>query len=590
MIQIRWSSAAAFLLAFLWAAPGSAADPAKTSASLAQVPADAPLVLHLKGFERTKDRVLTMVNNAVPKAGAFLRGKIEEGMKGLLQERELRALAKEGSIFVFSTDVPRQGQDEPNLAVIVQVSDYKAFRDGLLTDDERKNVKSTDGYETANLAGKDVYLLDRKGFAAITGQKEVAAKLAKKEAGLDTKLDKETAQKLLDSDMALYVDMVAINKEYGDQIKAVKPLADFFIQQAGAQMEKNQVEALKAIVEGVFQFLEDSRSFLVAAEFRPEGLAFHGHTKFGPDTKINSHLKKSQVSPLADLAKLPAGQLAYFAMILRPETLKALAAFAGEADSQSKDMKAAYEQFADAGPSVTLSSFAVQPSRGVQAWAFKDPAKAAAAQVKIFQALKEGEGYGNMFLKGAPVIKQDAQSHRGFKLTSVTLKWDFEKMLEKSPQAGQDFADAFKKMMGEGSNVWFGTDGKSFVSVTAADWAAAQKLLDDFLDGKNCAGQQAVFMDARKQLPAQTTIVGLIDLPYALEMVSEMVGPAIKAQGIPFNVPVLKASKGKTFVGMALTLQPEIGSLDLWIPGTAAGEIRKMVEPLVNQISGQAIQ
>src|SRR5438874_421396 len=53
-----------------------------------------------------------------------------------------------------------------------------------------------------------------------TPSKDVAADFAKTTPGLDGKMDKAQAARFLASDEGVYVDMEAVNKQYGDQIKA----------------------------------------------------------------------------------------------------------------------------------------------------------------------------------------------------------------------------------------------------------------------------------------------------------------------------------------------------------------------------------
>jgi hypothetical protein len=584
MFQRRWWGMGAVLTAVVLATPLWAVD--DSGSALARVPADAPIVVQVRGFERTKDRLVTLVKNAVPDQAAKIQARIEEGLKEGLMGRELKGLVKDGSIFIAFTEMPKPGDDEPALAVIVPVTDFKTFRDGLLKEDERKNLKTDKaGYAMTAIEGKDIYFVEGKGYAVLTPQKEVAVKFTKKPAGLDGKLNKLTAQKLLESDVALYVDMAAVNKEYGDQIKAARPLMEFAMQQAGGQIDKNTQEMMKAMLNGLFQFLEDSRGFLLAGEFRPEGLALHLLAEVGEDTKINAYLKDSKPAALTEVGKLPAGQMGYFAAQFSPTVFKIYAllmqGMIGDGDGkQGKALKEAMSQLAEAGPQELMGDFSM-PTLSLQVWKYQSPDKAAAATLKMFQALESGESFGNMPLKEKPVVKEAAQTHRQFKLHSVQLKWDLDKFAEKYPQGGKEIVEAMKGMMGDGSNIWFGTDGKRYVQVTAKDWQAAQAHLDAFLDGTQTASGQKAFQEALKQLPAENTLVGLMDGPQYLKVIAEYMGPMLKGQGVPFEIPPLKADKGKSYFGFALTLRPQNGSADLWMPVTAIAEIRKMVGTLI---------
>src|SRR5262249_27938807 len=147
----------------------------------------------------------------------------------------------------------------------------------ILKEDERKEVKrDAAGIETATLSGKTLYFVDRKGYAVLTPDNDVAEQFTKKFTGLDGRLSKETAKKLVESDAALYVDMGAINQKYGDQLKQGAQLIPLILGQIGqGQIDKRTQEAIQGAVEGALQLVDDSRAILIAADFHPEGLAVH---------------------------------------------------------------------------------------------------------------------------------------------------------------------------------------------------------------------------------------------------------------------------------------------------------------------------
>jgi hypothetical protein len=143
-------------------------------------------------------------------------------------------------------------------------------------------------------------------------------------------------------------------------------------------------------------------------------------------------------------------------------------------------------------------------------------------------------------------------------------------------------AEGLKKMLGEGINTWFGTDGKVFLQATASDWKSAQKLIDQYLDGKAKVGDQQAYQDSRKALPADTTVVALIDLPMYGKVIYEFVQTLFQGGGLPFNLPPLKAGKTKpTYTSVAVTLKEQRVSFDLWVPTTTATEIYNLVEPII---------
>jgi hypothetical protein len=260
--------------------------------------------------------------------------------------------------------------------------------------------------------------------------------------------------------------------------------------------------------------------------------------------------------------------------------------FADAEGKENKAIKEAMQMLLQAGPEGMVGEFNL-PTQGLQVSHYKDPVKAAEASLKMFQEIKDGASFGSGVLKGKPEVKVNAENYRGFKLTYTSFAYDFEKMAEKIPQGGKEVTEAMKAMMGEVVKSWSGTDGKLYVQITAKDWDTAKHSLDEFLDGKNAVGTQKAFAEALKQLPAQTTMLGLMDVPLYVQVVSEFIGPMLKGQGLPINIPPLKAPKGKSYSGMAMTLRPQLGSVDFWIPATTVSEVRKMVEPV---LKGAGIQ
>jgi hypothetical protein len=558
---------------------------------LAQVPAQAPIVVHIRGIERAKDRLLAMVKAAAPDLAAMLQAKIDEGLKQGLEGRQLKGLAKDGPFFVVVTDLGAIREDPPAVAFVFRITNYKEFRDAILKEEERKNLKMDPaGYEGVTVNEKDIYLVDRKTYAVATPKKELAAQFAKSQPGLEGKLAKDFARQFLETDVGLYVDMAAINKEYGEQISSFRQLMPTLLDQVGeaSKMDKNALEMAKSMYEVIFQTVEDSRAFLLTADFRPQGLSINALARVGADSKSNQIIKGSKPASLEGLTKMPAGRMAYLSTEFTPELFKAFVPFLSGATVGGKAteaQKAAGEQMVKAGPRSMMMEFDLPP-QGISAWDYQDPAKAAEATLKSFEAMENGATFQSAPIKGKPTIKANAETYRDFKFNFVSITWDFDKLAETNP-GGKDVAEGMKKMLGDKVNSWFGTDGKRLVSVSAKDWDSARKLLDDFLDNKNPVGQQAVFQETRKQLPANATMLGLMDAAPYLQNLAQSLGPIFKAQGLPVDIPALKGERGKGYLGIAIVLQPEQGSFEFYLPVTAMREIRKMLQPFLGEAGVQ---
>jgi hypothetical protein len=585
---------AAFCLAVLTvpAAVQSAPAPVERS-GLDQVPATAPIVVHVRGAQGTRDRLVAMMEKALPDVLAKFQPQMDDALKNGVQGRKLRGLAKDGPIFLVFTELPKPNENPPKMAIILAVTDYKAFRDGLLTEEEQKNVKENNGVESATIDRETVYFVDRKGYAVVTPNEEVATAFTKKQAGLNGKLSKEQAGKLMNSDVGVYIAVDALNKEYAEQIKqarqGIEQAIDFGAAQAPDKAQKNAIEMAKGAIGPIFQAIEDSQGVLLTAEFRPGGLAFHIQSEVREGSPTGQLLQDTRPVTFQELARMPEGRAYYMGMKTSSALLKGLGNFVAAASKDNKEGKAmseAMDELAKAKPEVRLDAFSFPPA-GLQVHHYQDPAKAVAAELKLFKSMEAGGTVSTGTLKEKPVIKESAQKHGDFQLHSVQFVWDFDKMAEPFAQKGEEakkqFIEGMKGLMGEKMTIWFGTDGKSVVQVSAPDWETAQKLLDQYVKGNNTAGNVAAFTEVRKEMPAEASFLALVDAVQSLGAVVEGFKPLLGGI-VPPNWPAIPGKGTPSFVGVSVTLQPQRGGFDFFLSNAAAQEIYKaFVKPLLPQ-------
>ncbi|MGH7170182.1 MAG: hypothetical protein ACRELG_07905, partial [Gemmataceae bacterium] len=207
----------------VWSAP----VPASRS-GLERIPASAPIVIHLRGVQGARDRLVAMMENALPDVLKMFQPEMDDFLKNGRDGRKIRGLAKNGPHFLIFTELPKTGApfpDPPPFAIILTVRNYKEFRDNILTEEERKSIQDKgNGIEEVKIQNdpNPAYFLDRKGYAIITPREDVAKTFTKKFTGLHTKMSKEQAAKLLGSDLGVLVNMESINKDYAEEIKQAK--------------------------------------------------------------------------------------------------------------------------------------------------------------------------------------------------------------------------------------------------------------------------------------------------------------------------------------------------------------------------------
>jgi hypothetical protein len=177
-------------------------------------------------------------------------------------------------------------------------------------------------------------------------------------------------------------------------------------------------------------------------------------------------------------------------------------------------------------------------------------------------------------------VADGAQSHRGFTFAEIKLAFDFEAMVAPLPEPVRESTLAnLKRMVKERMTYWIGTDGKAVATLTAADWAAASKLLDEYLDGSAGVGGEAGFKTARSNLPADATAVYLAETSQTLTMLMDQAKAAMAAApGGGRAIGKLTPVQGEpTYVGFALTLKPQTAGVDVFVPGTAMNVAARML-------------
>lgn len=597
MLCIRRFAGLGALLALVFAPPLLAANP-----PLSQVPADTPVVIHLRGFEGTKARLLVMARNALPDLAPSSWEKFNAEFDKALDGRSLKGLPKDGSVFVAIFDLAAPfARNVDQCAVIIQVTSYAEFRDSALKVDERKNLKKDPaGYEQVRINERDFYFINREQYAVVTPSKALAVRFAKKQDGLDGTLPKDLANRLLNADAAVYFNMASLNKTYAEPIKQFRQEFEKLMGQSasisGAQ--KSTMEMTRRIASPIFQGMEDTQAIVASFEFRPEGLKLRVDSSVGKDSKTNTVLKDFKKSDFAGLSKLPTGALGYTGVTVDSKLFKDLMplmlGFLDDPNSpEGKAYVGAMRALLEAKPGSMVESFSM-PANGLTVWDYQYPDQAAAAYLEMMQHIKAGSIYMSRIIKGQPEFKANAQDYRGFRLHSAGYTWDLDSMIRQAadmpPRTDaqkEQMKNMMKSMLGERMNYWFGSNGTSFVMLIGDNWESARKQLDAYLDGNQTIAEDKAFQETRKQLPSKATVLGLIDAHRYAELTSGFVQAALAPLWANWRSQAnsTRATEGKSsFLGMALTLKTERASIEIWIPVAAVGEFRRVFEPLFAEL------
>jgi hypothetical protein len=590
----------AALLALLAAASAMPAAPAiEENSPLAIVPASAPIVAYVRGVEATKDRLIVTIKKSLPEFGETVEALINKTWTdGTPDGRKLRGLVKNGPAFAVFTELPKAA-GEPKMAIILTVTKYSEFRDNVLTEEERKSIKAESGFESATLAtGEPIFFVDKKEYAVVTPAKDVAEAFTKKQKGLDGRISKEQAAKLLASDVSLYVNMDDVNKEYADQIKTAKEGAAQQLKTLAESVEKSQrgsLQLMEKMIDPAFQALEDSHGFLFTVEFRPAGFAIHLETELRDGTATAKAIEGNKLSPFKGMDGLPSDQLIYSCLESNKWLTSSLGrmTFGTSIDPDSKEgkaLQAAIDEMVKADPGTLVSGFNI-PMQGVKITHYGDPSKGLDSELKMLGALLSGASYSGGLLKEKPKVTPKAQKYGDFEFTGVELKWDLEKMSRDAggstplpDEVKKQIAEGLRRFLGEKQTTWIGTDGKVVLQVTASDWAAAEKLLDNYAKGTHSAGTLAAYRDIRKELPAEASAIALVDVVRGVGVILEFTKPILEnVIPVPVKLPAAPANVASSYSGGALTLKGRRAGVDLFISATTIhGIYQHYVQPVIS--------
>jgi hypothetical protein len=579
----------AWCLAGLAAVPAQARE-ASGPSPLALIPAQAAVVVQFHGMERVQDRVRTLVKNVAPDLAHLLDFQVNKALKQILNGRQLKGLAPDGPVLLVLADLPKRGTDaQALLLVLARVTNYAEFRDALLFEGERSSLKKNPaGFETVTVSGQPLHFLEREGYAAITPGEELARRLTRKEGGLDSRLSKELAAKLLEPDLGVYVDLAEFEKRYSGQIRAVRDLVKIFVEQSvrGEGPETKPVlELYTKGADNLFQVLADSNDFLLSITVPPEGVHLHAHLTVRDGTASSKVLQEAKPGPLPELASLPIGFTYYTAFdqyLLHQRALQPIVTgFVADPDTpEGRVFRQMVEQFMAAGPRAAY--FGTTPGQeGFQVWHFADPEKAQTVWLKLYQNLKADSRFQFVPLKSQPIVEPGAVTYRSTPFHHVRVRYDIEKFIGATSVGSEEMLKAVKVLTGEVHDLWFGVVGKEFIQIHAPDWKTAQSYLERYLEGKATLGQaqRKELAQARDRLPAETTMNGVMDVNQFVKYTAFQVGLIFQTHKTPPDKGFRGSKPSSGFSGWSLQLQPGRAEIDAWLPAASIPAVREEIQP-----------
>ena len=249
--------------------------------SLSRVPAKAPIVASIKGYDVAPAEVAGMLANAVPDLAAKYTKEFTDALNRLTEGRDTKELRKNAPWYVAVTDLASL-TESPKLVVLLPITGYKAFKESFLTKEELKDIKTDGKVESTSLKGElEVFMVDSGEYAILSNSKEDLGMFQKVDESIEKILTGDSKALFAKSTVAVFLNLKTINDAYGPQLKGFKGLIDLAIAGGQGGLDKKQIETTKAVIETFFQILDDGENLIVGVEFRPEGLNVAFSTQFG---------------------------------------------------------------------------------------------------------------------------------------------------------------------------------------------------------------------------------------------------------------------------------------------------------------------
>ena len=533
--------------------------PASDLGSLDVIPEGTPLVLQVRGIKGVVNRVMAFLDKALPDQAPLVKGFVDSALEDGFGGRKLAGLTADGPIFVMFPELPKPEAERPKFAVALSVSNFNAFRDAIFVGSEKKSFEKKGKLTSAELeTGDKVYFAEYKGFFVVSQAEDAVNKIIAGGESISSKLGKSQGARLLGNDVAFYLNLDRLSKDYADAIKAAKKEAKEAIKNLIEQAPKEQKAQLNAgagLIDPAFQLIEDSKGFVGGIDFRADGIVLSLDDELRAASKSFDILSELKPMPAKAIDKLPVGQMMYMGSASAGSLLK----IAGPA------FKALLKDTPEAAKAIDLlaglefgdsASAADMPLAGLEIRNTTEGAKhVAAALAGLESSLNVGGGITSP-VKGKPKVTKDAQTAAGISFTRVEIEFDLDKLL--SSQEGlpeemkKGMTDWFKKIMGSKVNMWIGSDSKRMIQITASDWEKAETILKEHLEGKTLNSQSA-YKSARANLPDDATAMLIIDpVKYGNLIVGLL--KDIAGGAIPIPPGLGKGKANPSYFGMSVSL------------------------------------
>jgi hypothetical protein len=556
------------------------------------VPANAAMIIQLNDYSRLVDHLKTMLIASFGKDGEKFWAQLNEMDKneGSRAQLQWKGLTKGDRVYFAIMSLDFNAEEPPFLAMF-PVDDAKAFRTSLFPPETVESTEKGSAFETIKLKdGETIYCVESKSRVYMCGSKELAETVSKPFESFKSKSLGDSVAPFFGNDLSYWLNIEAVREKYADEIQQFKAVIPLIMQQGAGQLDKQQLNSAKQILELIFQLLEDGKGLVIGLSLKPDGVGLGFHAAFGANTPSGKATVVEKPSSLDALAKLPAGFTIYTGNSLSPRAAQAFAKlyrdFAPADDD--KEGRKAFESWNAVAFDATSTASAMNMDR-TSLSAAQHPAaeKSVQGMIAAMKSVGEGMRYQNIPLKGKPVVVENDKTFAGVGMHKISLTFDFEAYANAQPEPTREATIAsVKKLLPETLTMWVGSKADLLVQVAAKEWATAEEILKKTFAGTETVGRIAGSKLTRGGLPAEVGAVSLIDTGRLIEFGADYAKTMFGSlPGLPFDADQIKIAKPKgepTYLGFSFTMSGNTGAVDLFLPHRSMGMVYEAIKPMID--------
>lgn len=545
----------------IWMMAAAVGQAPAEAAWLDLVPADIPVVARVRALEDVSGELQAMLKAMSPTAAEAVAGTIDPAIQGF--EGTYGEAAGKNPFFVMLR-LPNPAQpDLSGWGVIVRAGDPAAVMKGL--QDGGEKPKSLQGYESfASKDGGTWYARRGKGWLAFGPDEAMIKAVAKPGAGLGKAMPAEVRERFLAGDVGLYLDIPALNQQYGPLVEQAGPglIAQVEQQPNGAQNAKNAKIMLDALVAA----LKVGDRLVLSLDFDAKRLTMSGLATVKADSPAAKGLASARTGTGKLLERLPADKMIYIFMADRPIPPMGV---------QAKQSTPALDRAVDARMKALEGRLVMGMSWiPLQFISLADPGDPKAAVKATLEASKARSSSG----QEKSTIQPDALTHGGFRFNRIRSELDADQ-LAKATRNSAPNSDQILKMIftGKSLTTLMGTDGKLFLEVSGNDEDQLRKQVDAVKAPGRGLGAAAAWKALRSQFPENVSVLVLLSAQETAKALLQGIGAGANR---PDLKPPADLPKAPALLGFALISSPKGYDFRLIIPSDVGPVLEKGLAPL----------